>query len=84
MRKILKNKIFWKNLGFLIILILVMLDDPNYWKSLFFIDIILSYPLPKLKRCFRTDLPQKPLPSTKGEYDYKNGKLIFTTEKDQV
>ncbi len=77
MRKVLKNKTFWKNLVYLISLILIILNDPSFWKSMFFIDAILSYPLPKLVDCFRADSQQKPLPPNKGEYDYKDGKLIF-------
>lgn len=76
MGKILKNKKFWKNLVYLIFCILIILDDPNYYKTMLFLIIIFESPLPKLVDCFRTDLPPEPLPP-KGEYDYKDGKLIF-------
>ena len=76
MRKVLKNKIFWKNLVYLIFCILIILDDPNYYKTMLFLVIIFDYPLPKLVDCFRTDPQQKPLPP-KGEYDYQDGKLVF-------
>lgn len=77
MGKVLKNKIFWGSLGHLIVLIVVILDNPSYWKTLLLINIMLSYPLPKLEQCFRGDLPSEPLPPNKGEYDYQDGKLIF-------
>ena len=72
-----QNKIFWKNLGILVALILAMLNEPSFWKSMFFINAIFDFPLPKLVDCFRADPQQKPLPPNKGEYDYKDGKLIF-------
>lgn len=58
MGKVLKNKIFWGSLGHLIVLIVVILDNPSYWKTLLLINIMLSYPLPKLADCFRAD-PQQ-------------------------
>ena len=42
-----------------------------------FIIVIFDAPLPKLVDRFRADPQQKPLPPNKGEYDYKDGKLIF-------
>ena len=53
--EILKNKTFWKNLVYLIFCILIILDDPNYYKTMLFLVIIFESPLPKLVNCFRTD-----------------------------
>ena len=77
MRKIFKNKSFWKNLVYLIFCILIILDDPNYYKTMLFLVIIFESPLPKLADCFRADLQQKPLPPNKCEHNYKDGKLVF-------
>ena len=81
MRKIFKNKTFWWNLVYLIILVLIIFDEPNYWKTMLFLVVIFSSPLPKLKKCFRADL-QQPLPRKKGTYDYENGKLVFKAEEE--
>ena len=77
MWKVLKNKIFWKNLVYLIFCILIILDDSNYYKTMLFLVIIFESPLPKLVDCFRADLPPEPLPLKKGAYDYQDGKLVF-------
>ena len=77
MRKLLKNKTFWGSLGHLIVLIVVILDNPNYYKTMLFLVIIFDSLLPKLADCFRADLQQKPLPPNKCEHNYKDGKLVF-------
>ena len=53
MGKVLKNKNFWKNLVYLIFLVLIILDDPSFYKTMLFLYIIFDYPLPEIEKCFR-------------------------------